>query len=199
MLCARYRVTDALTVAEAKFKGSTRTHRYRYGSRDRKPKRSIFGNRMGDDSSKNESDYRPKALENLDEGLQGWCQAYYCPVLLTGDAAKQLGWEGVDSSWQDHRFEDNTAEFAVLLPGYIMGQSSWDGVLSVLLLRGERIPLATYADVLIESRISPQGLLLHYPRMAPKGDGNLQLSLKYRPNVGFCATADVAANFVLAG
>ncbi|WP_321871522.1 hypothetical protein [Paraburkholderia tropica] len=51
---------------------------------------SIFGNRMGDDSSKYEADYRPKAFTTLSEELQGWYQAYYGPLLLNGDAARQL-------------------------------------------------------------------------------------------------------------
>ncbi|WP_244851583.1 T6SS effector BTH_I2691 family protein [Caballeronia sp. SL2Y3] len=159
----------------------------------------IFGNRMGDDNSKNEVDHRPKAFKDLGDELQGWYQAYYGPVLLNSDAAKQLGWEGVDSAWQGHWFENNTAEFTVLLPGYILGQSLWNGDLSVPPRPGERIPRATYPNAVAETRITPHGLLVHYSRMAPLGDRNLQLSLSYHPNQGLSEAAEVTASFVLGG
>ncbi|WP_322006127.1 T6SS effector BTH_I2691 family protein [Paraburkholderia tropica] len=161
--------------------------------------RSIFGNRMGDESSKNEVDYRPEAFTSLDEELQGWYQAYYGPLLLNGDAARQLGWDGVDSTWQGHWFDNNTAEFTVLLPGYVLGQSMWDGELTVPPRPGERIPLATYSNIVPETRITPHGLIVHYPRIAPRGDRNLQLRLGYHPNQGLSEQAEVSASFVLAG
>ena len=158
--------------------------------------RSIFGNRMGDDSSKYEPDHRPKAYKGLEEELQGWYEAYYSPVMLNADAAKQLGWDGVDSTWHGHWFEADSAEFTVLLPGYVMGQSLWDGELSVPPRPSERLPLAVYAKTAPSLRMTPHGLLMHYKQVT--GGKNLQLRLTYHPNQGLSETAEVAANFVLA-
>lgn len=57
--------------------------------------RSVFGIRMGDDSSKDEPDHRPTSYKSLEEELPGWYQAYFSPILLDSSAAKQLGWSGV--------------------------------------------------------------------------------------------------------
>ncbi|MET3654758.1 T6SS effector BTH_I2691 family protein [Dyella japonica] len=160
--------------------------------------RSVFGNRMGDDSSRNEADYRPRTFVNLSEELQGWYQACFGPVLLNAEAAKQLGWTGVDSTFEHNWLEANAAEFTVLLPGYILGQSLWDYEISVPPRPGERLPLAVYRDAVPNQRITPHGLLVHYRRAITTGN-NLQLRLTYRPNQGLSEAAEVAASFVFGG
>ncbi len=73
------------------------------------------------------------------------------------------------------------------------------GELTVPPRPGERIPLATYSNIVPETRITPHGLIVHYPRIAPRGDRNLQLRLGYHPNQGLSEQAEVSASFVLAG
>ncbi|MDR0183460.1 T6SS effector BTH_I2691 family protein [Lysobacter arvi] len=172
--------------------------------------RSIFGNRMDDGESRDEvprdAEDRPPPYIHLDEEIQGWYQARFAPLLLDHDQAEVLGWPGAESAWHENAGYTDSAEFTVLLPGYVMGQSNWSGGLSAT--REGRPPLLgalRELEVIAfgnapEARTTPHGLLLRYQRPASSGKEELarmNLGLTYQPNQGLDEAAEIPVLFTL--
>ena len=167
--------------------------------------RSVFGNRMGDGEERNDvpldQDGRPLAYPNLLEEIQGWYFSRYAPVLLDDDAAEELGWEGADSSWHDNYGYPDTAEFTVLLPGFLIGQSTWDGNTSSSVEKPAPNGSIILFGNLPEARISQHGLLLRFHHQAYTNEhGDLErmnLRINYKPNQGIDENAKVFMFFQL--
>lgn len=171
--------------------------------------RTVFGNRMGDGESRTDvpldSHGRPERYENTKKELQGWYAARFAPVLLTRDQATSLGWPGANSRWNENGLHIDSVEFTALLPGFAMGQSTWNGEMSAAapasaLSQPNNAPangVVKLADM-PEVRTSPHGLLLRFNRASTiRGQAlsRIDLRLAYQPNQGLDETASVEVTF----
>ncbi|MFV3289710.1 T6SS effector BTH_I2691 family protein [Pseudomonas sp. NY11955] len=114
--------------------------------------RSIFGNRNNDGEERPgiTLDYEKKlpAFASLQSEIKAWHNEHYGPKLLSAEQAQSLGVTHVNTRWHqnNHWSPPNwtaithnevstpqpTAEFTVLLPGFVLGVSEWSGRLNAL-------------------------------------------------------------------
>ncbi|NBA98533.1 hypothetical protein GUY40_26985, partial [Pseudomonas sp. R5(2019)] len=175
--------------------------------------RSTFGNHYNDGEERpgitlNNNRQLPGFI-NLAEEIRAWYAAYYAPVLLNEAEAKALGWEGVDSKLHNHRAPNTPSwerifhngaprgpskvEFTVLLRGYLLGQSSWEGNLS-----SNKGPsdFNVVLPVIPAIRLTPAGLLLNVTKEI-SGFDNWIFNIDYSPNQGLDESAIATAQFLL--
>jgi len=157
--------------------------------------RSVFGNRKNDgqvrQGIKLDSQKRLPGYASLSDEIKGWYQGYFGPVLLDASQAKSLGWNGIDSAWHDNYFEADKAEFAVLFPGFVQDQSTWQGKLA------SRAPLPI-TDATTQCRHVKAGLILHFNHKIGATDSDrISLEVTYKPNQGWDETAVTTAAFEL--
>lgn len=171
--------------------------------------RCIFGTH-NNDGEKRDADVLDKNGNLLPfpggvvEEIKAWYAAYYAPVLLTKKDAEAIGLKGIDSTW--HRnllawsypdwgkivsnevpMPSTTVEFAVLLRGYVMGQSHWSDMLEQGNVRVAGNP--TCYD-------TPSGLVLHYKKEVTEVY-RMALSVYYKPNQGLDENAQAIEQFQL--
>ncbi|NBA97552.1 hypothetical protein GUY40_21810, partial [Pseudomonas sp. R5(2019)] len=175
--------------------------------------RSIFGNYQNDGEHRPtitlDTHKRLPKFYNLNEEIRVWYAAYYAPVLLNKDEAKSLGWEGVDSKLHNHRVsnlpswerifptgaprEQSKVEFTILLRGYLLSQSSWEGNLSSI----EGVSdVKVVLPVTPAIRLTSAGLLLNVTKEI-SGFDNWVLNIAYSPNQGLDESAVATAHLLL--
>lgn len=174
--------------------------------------RSIFGT-LENDGEKRENitlDQRKKLppYSSVSEEIKSWYAAFFAPALLDEEQARAFGVPGVDSRWHDDTAwrmpnwgkittnsvpeEPSVAEFTILLPDYVLGQSDWKYELSVSLSDQNKVSIAGEPTIHIVER----GLIAHF-----KNDmriySNLMLDVIFKPNEGLDEDAEAPAKFVL--
>ncbi|MGA4456485.1 hypothetical protein ACPA1S_31785, partial [Pseudomonas fortuita] len=161
--------------------------------------RTVFGNRINDGESHPgiTLDFENKlpAFASLQTEIKAWHNEHYGPKLLTAEQALSLGITKVDTKWHrnDHWSPPNwiaithnevptpqpTVEFAVLLPGFVLGISEWSGSLSTLRdVQGMDVfPIAPTGHIV------GAGLVLHFENTLAN-QNNISLHLAYSANQG---------------
>ncbi|WDY60030.1 T6SS effector BTH_I2691 family protein [Pseudomonas sp. PSKL.D1] len=174
--------------------------------------RSQFGNRKNDGEIRSgiALDHKkrlPKFSTPLAE-LEAWHDEHYAPKLLTSEQAQSLGVGGTDTQW--HRNSawsppswtaithnevptpQETAEFTVFLPSFILGTSEWSGSLSS---ENKDQGLTTHS-IAPEVYIVGGGLILHIQNTI-SGQNHASLHLAYKPNQGLAEDKEVTLTFRL--
>lgn len=119
------------------------------------------------------------------------------PVLLDSDQIESLGLTGLASGWHDKWFSEDDIEFVVLLPGFVMEQSTWEGGLgSVGKTVGLGEPPVTVFGVEPTCITTSAGLVLHF-KIKDTGHANAILTIEFKPNQGLDEDAIAVANFLL--
>ncbi|KVH56111.1 T6SS effector BTH_I2691 family protein [Burkholderia cepacia] len=170
--------------------------------------RGIFGKRLNDgekrDDIKLDANGKLPPFPGVHEEIKAWYAAYYAPVLLTKKDAEAIGIKGIDSTWHRQLLEwsypdwgriatnqipqtTTTVEFAVLLRGYVMGQSHWSEVLEQgnICVAGN----PTCYD-------TRNGLVLHFKKEVTEVN-RMALSIYYKPSQGLDESAMAVAQFQL--
>ncbi|WP_334011591.1 T6SS effector BTH_I2691 family protein [Burkholderia cepacia] len=170
--------------------------------------RGLFGKRLNDgekrDDIKLDANGKLPPFPGVHEEIKAWYAAYYAPVLLTKKDAEAIGIKGIDSTWHRKLLEwsypdwgriatnqvpqtTTTVEFAVLLRGYVMGQSHWSEVLEQgnICIAGNPICYDTR-----------NGLVLHFKKEVTEVD-RMALSIYYKPSQGLDESAMAVAQFQL--
>ncbi|MCA7928024.1 hypothetical protein LGM45_03180 [Burkholderia cepacia] len=170
--------------------------------------RGLFGKRLNDgekrDDIKLDANGKLPPFPGVHEEIKAWYAAYYAPVLLTKKDAEAIGIKGIDSTWHRKLLEwsypdwgriatnqvpqtTTTVEFAVLLRGYVMGQSHWSEVLEQgnICVAGNPICYDTR-----------NGLVLHFKKEVTEVD-RMALSIYYKPSQGLDESAMAVAQFQL--
>ncbi|QXH36709.1 T6SS effector BTH_I2691 family protein [Pseudomonas muyukensis] len=162
--------------------------------------RSIFGTRLNDGEERpglplDGAKKLPHFLTLTDE-LKSWHAAYYSPLRVTGDDARQLGLEGLgtrihnDTTWAYPDWGTivqsgvsqsvNRGEITVFLRGFVLGQSRWSAALchqSGLSGITRALPIQATCHLI------SGGLILHFKSDLPAG-ATLTLDLEYFPGQG---------------
>ncbi|MET3654760.1 hypothetical protein [Dyella japonica] len=167
--------------------------------------RSLFGTRQNDGEDHAgislDAQKRLPGYSGPRDEVQGWYEGYFAPLALDADQAKSIGLPGITTDWHGHWLDADTVEFAVLLPGFVLGQSTWSGGLSSVgtTVPGALRPVIVYANK-PTCHVTPQGLVLHVRRTINSGDEkNMAFYLTYFPNQGFDPGAKVEASIELIG
>ncbi|WP_334046548.1 T6SS effector BTH_I2691 family protein [Burkholderia cepacia] len=170
--------------------------------------RGLFGKRLNDgekrDDIKLDANGKLPPFPGVHEEIKAWYAAYYAPVLLTKKDAEAIGIKGIDSTWHRKLLEwsypdwgriatnqipqtTTSVEFAVLLRGYVMGQSHWSEVLEQgnICVAGNPICYDTR-----------NGLVLHFKKEVTEVD-RMALSIYYKPSQGLDESAMAVAQFQL--
>ncbi|KVS62864.1 hypothetical protein WK39_00010 [Burkholderia cepacia] len=170
--------------------------------------RGAFGKRLNDgekrDDIKLDANGKLPPFPGVHEEIKAWYAAYYAPVLLTKKDAEAIGIKGIDSTWHRKLLEwsypdwgriatnqipqtTTTVEFAVLLRGYVMGQSHWSEVLEQgnICVAGN----PTCYD-------TRNGLVLHFKKEVMEVN-RMALSIYYKPSQGLDESAMAVAQFQL--
>lgn len=169
--------------------------------------RSQFGNRKNDGEQRDglelDKDRKLPRYIDLESEMKAWYQAFFAPVALDSDQARSLGLNGMGSGWQDNWFSDDEVEFVILLPGFILGLSTWEGSIGSVGSRSRNVqgevfefPLLTVFGVDPECFVTSSGLVLNY-KIKSAGFANMSLAVEYRPNQGLDETAVAEASFPL--
>lgn len=88
--------------------------------------------------------------------------------------------------------EPSIAEFTILLPDYVLGQSDWEYELSVPQTDHNKASIAGDPEIYIVER----GLIAHF-KIDIKTYSKLVLDVIYKPNEGLDENAEAPAQFVL--
>ncbi|AVJ29083.1 T6SS effector BTH_I2691 family protein [Achromobacter spanius] len=129
--------------------------------------------------------------------MKDWYQAFFVPILLDSDQIESLGLTGMASGWHDKWFSEDDIEFVVLLPGFVMEQSTWEGGLgSVGKTVGLGEPPVTVFGVEPTCITTSAGLVLHF-KIKDTGHANAILTIEFKPNQGLDEDAIAVANFLL--
>ncbi|MEN5038493.1 hypothetical protein ABE456_28135, partial [Pseudomonas sp. TWI929] len=161
--------------------------------------RGIFGNRNNDGEIRPEIllDHEKKlpAFPSLHAEIKAWHNEHYGPKLLSAEQALSLGIRNVDTRWHDNNHwappnwtaitrnevatRQPTAEFTVLLPGFVLGVSEWSGSLSTFRdAQGMDVfPIAPTGQLVAA------GLVLHFENPL-SNQSNISLHLAYSANQG---------------
>lgn len=174
--------------------------------------RSIFGTLKNDgEERKNITlDQRKKLppYSSVSEEIKNWYAAYFAPELLDAEQAQAFGVPGVDSRWHENAAwsppnwgkittnsvpeEPSVAEFTILLPDYVLGQSDWKYELSVSLADQNKVSIAGTPTIHLVER----GLIAHF-KNDMRTYSNLMLDVIYKPNEGLDENAGAPAKFLL--
>lgn len=129
--------------------------------------------------------------------MKDWYQAFFSPILLDSDQIESMDLNGMESGWHDRWFSEDDIEFVVLLPGFVMGQSTWDGGLgSVGRVVGLGLPPTTVFGVEPACVVTSAGLVLHF-KIKDMDFSNAILAIEFKPNQGLDEEAIASANFLL--
>ncbi len=169
--------------------------------------RCQFGNRKNDGEQRDDleldKDRKLPRYVDLESEMKAWYQAFFAPVALDSDQAKSLGLNGMGSGWRDNWFSEDEIEFVVLLPGFILGLSTWEGSVGSVESPSRNaqraifeLPLLTVFGVDPECFATSAGLVLNY-KITSGGFANMSLAVEYRPNQGLDEAAVAEANFPL--
>lgn len=177
--------------------------------------RGVFGTRQNDGEKRIDivldADKRlPSYPGGVSEEVKAWYASYYAPVLLTESDAKSLGLRGIGSAWHRNLLAwsppdwggivsgqvpttPTEAEFAVLLRGYVTGQSHWSATLSIPHGSDQKRTQITGRPTCY---LVAGGLVLHLKREV-SDIYKMVLSVDYKPNLGLDEGADASAQFEL--
>lgn len=174
--------------------------------------RSVFGNRQNDgevrEGIKLDAQKKLPPYAGLTEEIKHWYAAGFAPALLEKQQLEALGLTGIDSRWHDDSSwitstwgvitmnpapeVPNVVEFAILLRGYIIGQSHWTGTLSA--------PGPNQSTVVIANKptchLIAGGLVIHF-KSEISTHNNVILNINYNPNLGLDKSAGASAQFGL--
>ena len=170
--------------------------------------RGIFGKRLNDgekrDDIKLDANGKLPPFPGVHEEIKAWYAAYYAPVLLTKKDAEAIGIKGIDSTWHRKLLEwsypdwgriatnqvpqtTTTVEFAVLLRGYVMGQSHWSEIL-------EQGNICVVGNPTCYDTRS--GLVIHFKKEVTEVY-RMALRIYYKPNQGLDESAQATEQFQL--
>lgn len=163
--------------------------------------RCQFGNLKNDGEQREgillDKDLNLPRYVDISAEMKDWYQAFFAPILLDSDQIESVKLNGMESGWHDRWFSDDDVEFVVLLPGFILGQSTWDGGLgSVGKNVGLGLPPITVFGLEPACYVTSAGLVLHF-KIKDKGFSNAILTIEFKPNQGLDEEAVAGANFLL--
>lgn len=169
--------------------------------------RSQFGNLKNDGEQRDgvilDKDLRLPRYADANSEMKGWYQAFFAPILLDSDQAHAIGLGHMASGWRDKWFSEDQIDIVVLLPGYIVGHSTWDGTLGTISSRwrntqifGPTLPLITVFGVEPDLIVTRAGLVLHY-QIHIKDAATILMTVEYNLNQGLDETAVAQASFTL--
>ncbi|MFJ4387975.1 T6SS effector BTH_I2691 family protein, partial [Pseudomonas sp. NPDC089408] len=176
-----------------------KAHEYLHSPIELWAARSIFGNRNNDGEVRSEItlDYEKKlpVFPSLHAEIKAWHNEHYGPKLISAEQAFSLGIKNVDTRWHDNNHwappnwtaitrnevtkPQPTAEFTVLLPGFVLGVSEWSGSLSTFRdAQGMDVfPIAPTGHLVAA------GLVLHFENTL-SNHSHVSLHLAYSANQG---------------
>ena len=174
--------------------------------------RSIFGNRINDGEVHSEialdHDEKLPAFPTLHAEIKAWHNEHYGPKLLSAEQALSLGVSKVDTQWHDNNHwappnwtaithnevatSQPTVEFAVLLPGFVIGTSQWSGSLSAF---REGLGLDVF-PIVPTGQIVSAGLVLHFEKTL-HNQNHVSLHLSYSANQGLDEDTEIHSIFHL--
>ncbi|WP_244115787.1 T6SS effector BTH_I2691 family protein [Burkholderia cepacia] len=170
--------------------------------------RGIFGKRLNDGEKRDDIKLDANGIlppfPGVHEEIKAWYAAYYAPVLLTKKDAEAIGIKGIDSTWHRKLLEwsypdwgriatnqvpqtTTTVEFAVLLRGYVMGQSHWSEIL-------EQGNICVVGNPTCYDTRS--GLVIHFKKEVTEVY-RMALRIYYKPNQGLDESAQATEQFQL--
>ena len=169
--------------------------------------RCQFGNLIGDGEERAaiplDKNRRLSRFSELISETREWYQASFAPILLNSDQAGSIGLEGMDSAWRDGSFAEDEIEFVVLLPGFILGQSTWKGALASASPGERNGPTSSVGKPRIsvhgqkpECIVTPAGLVLRH-QVKSENFVSMLMTVDFKPNQGLDETAVVQASFLL--
>ncbi|NWL04502.1 hypothetical protein DM807_01090, partial [Pseudomonas hunanensis] len=174
--------------------------------------RSIFGNRNNDGEERPgiTLDYEKKlpSFHSLQAEIKAWHNQHYGPKLLSTEQALSLGVSHVDTRWHQNDYwsppnwaaithnevstPQPTAEFTVLLPGFVLGVSEWSGRLNALRDDHGRDLL----PITPTGHIVGAGLVLHFENTLAN-QKYVSLHLTYSTNQGLDENNEILSTFHL--
>ncbi|WP_406821783.1 T6SS effector BTH_I2691 family protein [Pseudomonas sp. KnCO4] len=174
--------------------------------------RCVFGTRKNDgEARKNitlDFERRLPKFRNLTDEIEAWYADHYAPILLTEKEAGIIGVEGLNSTWNEanHWSTPNwtsiiyneaataipSAEFSILLKGFIIGQSEWSAAVNTL-SENNQVSNLTMDIVCFPTKA---GLILNF-KGSVQNKRSISLSVDYHPNQGLLTTSESSAKFTL--
>jgi hypothetical protein len=174
--------------------------------------RSIFGTKNNDGEIREHVNLdltgRLPAYENITIEISEWQKTYYQPVLLKTTQAESLQLQNLSSEWRQNdvwspalwatlvhtsaRIPKPTAEFTVLLPEFIVGQSEWSGSLTAYDAEKNIINLPFNPHC----HDTALGLVLNFTSEIAHGD-IAKLIISYSPNQSIDDSVRATAEFTL--
>lgn len=174
--------------------------------------RSIFGNRL------NDGEFRENILLDVNKNLPGfpnlrnevmtWHTESHSPILLSSKQTETLGLSELDTKWTkgrsayfhtlasanhvDRSSFKTTAEFTILLRGFIIGQSWWSATLITDGSTSKREALTINPSC----HLTNSGLVINIIHDV-HGAENATLSICYAPNHGLAEEKESFASFTL--
>lgn len=174
--------------------------------------RGVFGTKQNDGEKRkgiklDQNDQLPPYSDALEE-IKAWYSANFAPLLLDEHQAKLLGISDVGSRWHENTAwsipnwgqittdsvptESSVAEFTVLLPGYINGQSDWNYKLD-----GSDAGQESDANAATTTFYhAPDGLVINL-KIKAKSQNGVEIEIRYLPNQGLDESAVVFTTFQL--
>lgn len=159
--------------------------------------RCIFGNRLNDGERRIEIilDHEKKlpAFRSIQEEIKSWNEQLFCPRLLSAEEILSLGVPQIGTQWRSTNtsslpdwgvfYYRNTAanlvaaEFAVFLPGFVIGSSEWSASLDEI--KNDKNQSAVTATP--TAHITDNGIILHFATRL-KDARSISLHILYKPN-----------------
>ncbi|WP_286936112.1 T6SS effector BTH_I2691 family protein [Achromobacter sp. UBA4530] len=134
--------------------------------------------------------------------IKGWYQAFFAPILLDSDQVESLEMKDIGSGWHDNWLSKDKIEFVVLLPGFILGQSTWDGGVWSIDRRVRfgktaslELPTVTIFGDDPTCTVTSSGLVLHY-QIQNVDYASVLMKAEFTPNQGLDEDVVVKANFL---
>ncbi|MCX2890157.1 hypothetical protein OO258_18150 [Pseudomonas sp. DCB_BI] len=150
--------------------------------------RSIFGNHINDGEARSEialvHDEKLPGYATLQAEIKAWHNEHYGPKPLTAEQANSLGAGEIASK--------PIAEFTVLLPGFVLGLSSWSGSLHTCCDTQKMDVLHVSSN----AKLVAAGLILQIKNRLPS-QRSVSLHLAYSANQGLAEDSEIQTVFHL--
>ncbi|WP_313371407.1 T6SS effector BTH_I2691 family protein [Achromobacter animicus] len=149
-----------------------------------------------------DEDRKLPTYPDAESEIKGWYQAFFAPILLDSDQVETLEMKDIGSGWHDNWLSKDQIEFVVLLPGFIVGQSTWDGGVWSIDRRVRfgktaslELPTVTIFGDDPTCTVTSSGLVLHY-QIQNVDYASVLMKAEFTPNQGLDEDVVVKAKFL---